>query len=95
MPTTRSKSSTKDNNVLSLVRDDILMVDPAVFAADAKQVGMGQTIDLAGEGLGPEAGQVIVRVGSLELQAEIEGWYDLGAESSSPTCRWPAKGRPN
>jgi hypothetical protein len=79
------EESTKENNGMALERDKILMVDPAIFAADTKQATMGQTIKLAGEGLGPEAGQVLVRVGSLELQAEIEGWCDLGVEIKLPS----------
>jgi hypothetical protein len=75
----------KENNGMALSRDEILMVDPAIFAADTKQATLGQTIKLAGEGLGPEAGQVLVRVGGLELQAEIEGWYDLGVEIKLPS----------
>jgi hypothetical protein len=75
----------KENNGMVLDRDQILMVDPAIFAADTKQATLGQTIKLAGEGLGPEAGQVLVRVGGLELQAEIEGWYDLGVEIKLPS----------
>ncbi|HEV2970175.1 MAG TPA: hypothetical protein VGY55_09310 [Pirellulales bacterium] len=79
------EEQTKENNGMALERDKILMVDPAIFAADAKQATMGQTVNLAGEGLGPEAGQVLVRVGSLELQAEIEGWYDLGVQIKLPS----------
>jgi hypothetical protein len=75
----------KENNGMALDRDEILMVDPAIFAADTKQATLGQTIKLAGEGLGPEAGQVLVRVGGLELQAEIEGWYDLGVAIKLPS----------
>jgi hypothetical protein len=75
----------KDNNGMAFDRSDILMADPAIFAADVKQATLGQTIKLAGEGLGPEAGQVLVRVGGLELQAEIEGWYDLGVEIKLPS----------
>lgn len=75
----------KENNGMALDRDSILMVDPVVFAADSKQVTLGQEIDLAGEGLGPEAGQVLVKVGNLELQAEIEGWYDLGVRIKMPS----------
>jgi hypothetical protein len=56
-----------------------------VFAADTKEATLGQSINLAGEGLGPEAGQVLVRVGTLELQAEIEGWYDLGVRIKLPS----------
>ena len=75
----------KENNGMAFDRGEIVMVDPAIFAADVKQATLGQTIKLAGEGLGPEAGQVLVRVGGLELQAEIEGWYDLGVEIKLPS----------
>ena len=39
---------------------------------------------LAGEGLGPQPGQVLVNVGGQELQAEILGWYDLGVRINVP-----------
>ncbi len=76
--------STKENNAASFARSKVPMIDPVVYAADAKEAVAGQTINLAGEGLGPEAGQVLIRVGGLELQAEIEGWYDLGARVKLP-----------
>ena len=79
------EEATKENNGMGYDRNRIEMVDPAVFAADTKQATLGQSIDLAGEGLGPEAGQVLVRVGTLELQAEIEGWYDLGVRVKLPS----------
>ena len=42
-------------------------------------------LSVAGEGFGPEAGQVLIQVAGLELQGEIEGWYDLGVRVKLPT----------
>ena len=79
------EEQTKENNGVILDRGDIGMVDPEIFAADITQAAPGEEISLAGEGLGPEAGQVLVRVGGLELQAEIVGWYDLGVRVRLPS----------
>ena len=72
------------NNGVVLARREILPVDPSVFSSEATETKAGEVISLAGEGLGPEAGQVLVRVGGLELQGEIQGWYDLGARVKLP-----------
>ena len=39
---------------------------------------------VAGEGLGPQPGQVIVNIAGKELQAEVLGWYDLGVRLNVP-----------
>lgn len=70
----------EDNNGAVLARGDILPVDPALFAADSVQSGADTVLNLAGEGFGPEPGQVLVTAGGQELQAEIVGWYDLGVQ---------------
>lgn len=72
------------NNGAVLARGDILPVDPAIFAADPEGAPAGATMLVAGEGFGPEAGQVLVNVGGLELQGEILGWYDLGVQVRLP-----------
>jgi hypothetical protein len=74
----------KDNNGAVLDRSDILPVDPVVFAADSDQAAAGTVLNLAGEGFGPEPGQVLVNVGGLELRAEVIGWYDLGVRVRLP-----------
>ncbi len=73
------------NNGAVIARGDILPVDPTIFSADASVVPVGGEINLAGEGFGPEPGQVFVQVGSLEMQAEITGWYDLGVRIKLPS----------
>jgi len=75
----------EDNNGAVLAREDVLPVDPVVYKADAKTYAGGDVINLSGEGLGPEAGQVVVKVGGLTLQAEIQGWFDLGARAKLPS----------
>jgi hypothetical protein len=72
------------NNGAVLDRRDILPVDPAVFAADSSQEIAGTMINLAGEGFGPEPGQVLVSTAGMEIQAEIVGWYDLGVQVRLP-----------
>lgn len=71
----------EENNGAVMARGDILPVDPALFAADSEQtIVSGSVVSLAGEGFGPEPGQVLVNVGGVEYQAEIVGWYDLGVQ---------------
>lgn len=77
--------TSENNNGAAIDRAEILPIDPALMAISEKTVAAGQTINLAGEGLGPEAGQVLVNVNGLELQAEIEGWYDLGVRVKLPS----------
>jgi hypothetical protein len=47
-------------------------------------VTAGGEMILAGEGLGPQPGQVLVNVAGRELQAEVLGWYDLGVRITVP-----------
>jgi len=72
------------NNGASLAAGQILLVDPAVFAADRDQVSAGQSVSLAGEGLGSQPGEVVVYLNDMPFQAEIEGWYDLGVRVKLP-----------
>lgn len=72
------------NNGTTLVRTEVLPIDPAAFAADPMGTTVGATINIAGEGFGPEPGQVIIQLGNLELQGEIEGWFDLGVRIRVP-----------
>lgn len=72
------------NNGAIVPRQDIVPVDPSLFSADQTEVAVGSSVTLAGEGLGPEPGQVIVSVGDLQLNARIEGWYDLGIRVTLP-----------
>ena len=90
------EEATKENNGMGLVRDKILMVDPAVFAADTKQATLGQSINLAGEGLGPEAGQVLVRDRDPRAASGDRRLVrPRRARSSCRACRWPARPRRN
>ncbi len=72
------------NNGVIVPRDQILSVDPAIFSADSTEAAVGSLINLAGEGFGPEPGQVVVSIGDLQLDAQIEGWYDLGIRLALP-----------
>jgi len=74
----------EDNNGLVIDREKVLPVDPVIFATNEKTAPAGGTINLAGEGFGPEPGQVRMTIGGLEVHAEIEGWYDLGARVKTP-----------
>lgn len=71
------------NNGAVIDRRDILQIDPALFAIESDDTGSG-FVNLAGEGFGPEAGQVLVNVGGLDVQAEIVGWCDLGVQVRLP-----------
>jgi hypothetical protein len=72
------------NNGAKIARNEILPVDPAAFEVDPTNAAVGGELVLAGEGLGPQPGQVLVNVGGQELQAEVLGWYDLGVRINVP-----------
>jgi hypothetical protein len=75
----------RDNNGTVIARGEVLPVDPAVFGAEPQNDADGNAIlTLAGEGLGPAPGRVIVSVKGLELEAEVLGWYDLGVQIRMP-----------
>jgi hypothetical protein len=76
--------TTKANNGLQIAQGEILPVDPAVFEVQPKTAAPGADVLLAGEGLGPEPGQVLIHLGGIEMQAEILGWYDLGVQLKLP-----------
>ena len=62
----------------------MLPIDPATFSTNLTSGAPGTMINIAGEGFGPEPGEVILYVNKLELQAEIHGWYDLGIQIKLP-----------
>jgi hypothetical protein len=72
------------NNGTQLARSDVLPVDPAVFEVEPDSVKPGDEVILAGEGLGPEPGRVVLDVAGRELECEITGWYDLGIRWNMP-----------
>ena len=72
------------NNGANVAQTDILPVDPAAFEADPTSAAAGGEVIVAGEGLGPEPGKVLVHLGGIEMEAEILGWYDLGVRLSMP-----------
>ena len=72
------------NNGGDLAREDILPVDPAAFELEPAAAPAGGQVLLAGEGFGPQPGQVLVHLGNIEMQAEIRGWYDLGVQLVLP-----------
>jgi hypothetical protein len=74
----------RESNGARLDREDILPVDPATFSAEPRVADAGGEVVLAGEGFGPQPGQVLVHLGGLEMEAEITGWYDLGIRATLP-----------
>ena len=75
---------TRTNNGAVVPREEMLPVDPAAFEIDPAQVNVGGELIVAGEGFGPQPGQVLLHVGDQEIQAEIAGWYDLGVKIVVP-----------
>ena len=75
------------NNGARLAPAEILPVDPAAFEVEPSTASPGGEMLLAGEGLGPRPGQVLVMVNGKEVEAEILGWYDLGARFTLPKVR--------
>ncbi len=74
----------QSNNGTHIPRQDVLPVDPATFEAEPAETTAGAEITIAGEGYGPQPGQVLVQMAGLELEAEILGWYDLGIRVKLP-----------
>ena len=72
------------NNGARLSPSDILPVDPAAFELEPGAARAGAEVILAGEGFGPEPGQVLLQVGGKEMESEILGWYDLGVRFTLP-----------
>jgi hypothetical protein len=74
----------RENNGAVVPRDEMLPVDPASFEVDPVQVRVGGEMIIAGEGYGPQPGRVLLNIDGKELEAEISGWYDLGAKIILP-----------
>ncbi len=72
------------NNGAKLAREEILPIDPAAFEVEPTKATAGGEVVLAGEGFGPEPGQVLLHLGGIEMEAEILGWYDLGVRLKLP-----------
>ena len=72
------------NNGAQIPRAEIRPVDPAAFEAEPRRAAAGAEILLAGEGFGPQPGQLLVHMAGLELEGEILGWYDLGVRATLP-----------
>jgi hypothetical protein len=72
------------NNGTRIAQADVLPVDPAAFELKPNQAPAGGEVIVAGEGLGPEPGRVLVHLGGLEMDAQIVGWYDLGVRLTVP-----------
>ena len=76
--------ATRVNNGARLTPAQILPVDPAAFEVDPVAARPGTEVVLAGEGFGPEPGQLLIHAAGQEFQGEILGWYDLGVRWSVP-----------
>ncbi len=74
----------EENNGAVMARVDVLSVDPALFSTDTEVVVSGGMVNLAGEGLGPEPGKVLMSLNGMNFEAEIHGWYDLGVRVKMP-----------
>jgi len=81
----REVNETSDaNNGTRLARTDVLPVDPAAFELEPVEAAAAAEVLIAGEGFGPQPGQVLVHMAGLELEGEILGWYDLGVRVALP-----------
>ncbi|MBN1590683.1 MAG: hypothetical protein JW888_14310 [Pirellulales bacterium] len=76
--------TSEQNNGTRLTADLVLPVDPSAFEVEPKAIAAGGELLLAGEGLGPEPGRVLVHLGGIEMEADILGWYDLGVRFNMP-----------
>ncbi len=78
------KDINRQNNGAVVARTSILPVDPAVLNVE-KTAAAGSEISLAGEGLGPEGGKVIIDIAGTQTEGEIQGWTDVGARVKLPS----------
>ena len=72
------------NNGAKVGREEILPIDPVVFAVEPGTAAAGDEVVLAGEGLGPAPGQVLVVLGEIEMESEIAAWMDHGLRVALP-----------
>jgi len=74
----------EENNGTVLDLSAVTPVDPVLFGSDEQSAQAGELLTIAGEGLGPMPGRVIVHAAGMEWEAEIEGWNDLGVRVKLP-----------
>jgi hypothetical protein len=74
----------ENNNGAVVARRDILPVDPAAFSTDQTAAIPDSLLSIAGEGFGPEPGEVIVSIDGQQVPAEIYGWCDWGIQFAVP-----------
>jgi hypothetical protein len=72
------------NNGTKLGREQILAIDPVAFAVEPATASAGDEVVLAGEGLGPTPGQVLLVLGGIEMEGEILAWIDRGIRVALP-----------
>jgi hypothetical protein len=63
---------------------EIRMTDLAITPLAAKEVPVGQPLELQGEGLGPEQGTVQLTVGEVKMDLEVLAWSELGIAVQMP-----------
>ncbi len=81
----REVAETTDvNNGARLAPAAILPVDPASFELQPGTAKPGEEVLLAGEGLGPQPGRILIQVNGREMDGVILGWYDLGVRWTAP-----------
>ena len=76
--------TSETNNGVRVAREEVLPVDPAAFELEPTAAAAGGEVVVAGEGFGPEPGQVLLHLDGIETEAEILGWYDLGVQLALP-----------
>ncbi|MCA9039873.1 MAG: hypothetical protein KDA65_05935 [Planctomycetaceae bacterium] len=75
----------RENNGIGIKTAEVLPIDPWAFAPESDTVPMGSIINVAGEGFGPEPGEIFVVYDGQQYPAEIYGWYDLGVRFQVPS----------
>lgn len=81
----RITETDETNNGVRIERGEVLPVDPAAFELDPSEAAGGAEVIIAGEGFGPEPGQVLLSLGEIEMECAVLGWYDLGVKLELPT----------
>lgn len=74
----------RENNGIGIATSEVLPIDPWAFAPESDTVPIGSIVNVAGEGFGPEPGELFVVYNGKQYPAEIYGWYDLGVRFQVP-----------
>lgn len=74
----------ENNNGTVVSRAEIPLVDAALLAIESPVAPVGAEVNVAGEGIGMQPGRAIVKLGGLDMEAEVIGWSEMGLRVRLP-----------